>query len=53
LALSADDSLKEIKHAMITNAGHLLVDSIGVKKLPKRKTLIKIKGDDVWKSFQS
>ena len=48
-----DDSAKTTKHVLVSNKGHILIDAIGIKKLPKKQSLAKINGDDVWKSFQS
>jgi hypothetical protein len=37
----------------VTDRGHILVDTIGKRKLPKKKALGRVKGEKVWKSFKS
>lgn len=51
--LSAQESIKAAKHVLVTDKGHILVDTIGKRKLPKKKALGRVKGENVWKSFKS
>jgi hypothetical protein len=37
----------------VSDKGHILVDAIGARKLPKKKALGRVKGENVWKSFKS
>ena len=48
-----DDTPKTAKHILISDKGHITVDRIASKKIPKKKSLNKVSGDQVWKSFQS
>lgn len=48
-----DDTPKTVKHLLVSTKGHILVDSIGAKKHPKKHALSRVNGDSVWKSVQS
>lgn len=47
----SDDSAKTVKHVLISDKGHICIDTIAIKKLPKKQQLCKIAGDQVWKTF--
>ena len=51
--LSGGESVKATKHLLVSDKGHILVDAIGARKLPKKKSLGRVKGESVWKSFKS
>jgi hypothetical protein len=51
--LSQDGAVKAQKHVLVSDKGHILVDAIGARKLPKKKALGRVKGENVWKSFKS
>jgi hypothetical protein len=48
-----EDTTKTVKHILISNKGHICVDTIASKKLPKKQSLHKVQGEKVWKTFQN